>query len=63
MPALIDRLATSFEDSTLAVDDDPELRVLTTAGVLVNYIAVYAVPVDDGGVDVIYLELDNTDLV
>ncbi len=62
MRAIIDRLAGSFEESTLAVDDDPQLRVLITAGILVSYIAVYAALADDGAVDIIYLELDNTGL-
>lgn len=62
MPAIIDRLAASFEASTLAVDDDPDLRVLITADVMVTYIAVYAVLTSDGAIEIIYLELDSTEL-
>jgi hypothetical protein len=59
MPAIIDRLADAYETSTLPVADDGEIRVLITAGVLVEYVAVYAVLAGDDAVEVIYLELTD----
>lgn len=36
IPAIIDRLAVAFESSTTPVDEDPKIRMLITAGVLVS---------------------------
>jgi hypothetical protein len=58
MPTVIDRLAEDFEGSTLSVAGRDDLRVLITAGVLVPFIAVYAVLVDEG-IEVVYLELEG----
>ena len=57
LPAIIDRLATSYETSTLPMMGGSEIRVIIAAGVLVDYVAVYAVLADDDAVEVIYLEL------
>ena len=57
LPAIIDLLAEDFERRTLPVADDPEIRVLVAAGVLVPFVAVFAVLAADDGVEVIYLEL------
>jgi hypothetical protein len=57
LPAIIDRFATAYEMSTLPVAGDPEIRVIVAAGILVDYVAVYAVLADDDAVEVIYLEL------
>jgi hypothetical protein len=57
MPAIIDRLADAYETSTLPVADDPEIRVLITAGILVEYVAVFVVLAGDDAAEVIYLEL------
>ena len=60
IPAIIDRFAVAFESSTLPVAGDPEIRVLITAGVLVDFIPVYAVLAADDAVEIIYLEVDNS---
>jgi hypothetical protein len=57
LPTIIDRLARDYEGSTLPVAGDPEIRVLVTAGVLVEYLAIYAVVADDDAVEIIYLDL------
>jgi hypothetical protein len=41
------------------VDDDPGIRVLITAGVLVGFISVYVVLAADDAVEIIYFEVDN----
>ena len=58
MPAVIDRLADGYQSSTLAVADDPEIRVLITAGILVPFMSIYAVLADDDAIEVIYLDLN-----
>lgn len=60
MPTVIDRLAEDFEGSTLTVAGREDLRVLVTAGVLVPFIAVYAVLIEDV-VAVVYLEVADTE--
>ena len=40
MPAVRDRLATNYDDNTLATDD-PDVRVYIGFGVLVNRFAIY----------------------
>lgn len=57
MPAVIDLLAAEFETRTVPVADDPEIRVLITAGILVPFMSIYAVLAADDSVDIIYLEL------
>jgi hypothetical protein len=57
LPAIIDRLGTAYERSTVPVAGDPEIRVLIDAGNLNDYVAVYAVLAEDDAVEVIYLEL------
>ena len=59
VPAIIDRLADAFESSTTPVDDDPRVRMLITAGVLVEFIAVYVVLASDDAVEIFYLEVDT----
>jgi hypothetical protein len=59
IPAIIDRLAIAFESSTTPVDDDPRIRMLITAGVLVEFIAVYVELAPDDAVEIIYLEVDT----
>lgn len=57
MPAVIDLLAADFAGRTLPVADDPEIRVLITAGILVEFMSVYVVLAADDSVEIIYLEL------
>jgi hypothetical protein len=57
LPAIIDLLAEDFERRTAPVADDPEIRVLVAVGVLIPFVAAYAVLAADDNVDVIYLEL------
>jgi hypothetical protein len=57
LPAFIDLLAEDFEGRTVSVADDPEIRVLIAAGVLVSYVAIYTVLADDDSVELIYLDL------
>ena len=56
MPAVIDRLARAYEASTAALEDGFDVRVLITAGVLVDFMAVYVTLASDGDVEIIYLE-------
>ena len=42
LPAVRDRLATNYDDNTLATDD-PDVRVYIGSGVLVNRFAIYTV--------------------
>lgn len=57
LPAIIDLLAEDYFDRTLSVADEPDIRVLVTAGMLVPYVAVFAVLGADDAVEIIYLEL------
>jgi hypothetical protein len=59
IPAIIDRLAEDFEGSTLNVAAVPDVRVLIVAGVLIPYVAVYAVLAPDDAVEIIYLDVDQ----
>ena len=59
MPTIIDGLAQDCEAVTTALAELSEVRVLITAGLLIPYIAVYAVVAVDGAVEIIYLEIDN----
>lgn len=54
MPAVIDRLALAYEASTAALEDGFDVRVLITAGVLVDFMAVYVTLASDGDVEIIY---------
>ena len=38
------------------------MRVLVTAGVLVDFMAVYVTLAEDGDVEIIYLEIERTEL-
>jgi len=58
IPAIIDRLAVAYEESTTPFVADSDIRVLITAGVFVDLMAVYAVIANDGSVEIIYLEID-----
>lgn len=57
LPAIIDRLATAYETSTLPVMGEPEIRVIIAAGILIDYMAVYTVLAEDEAIEVIYLVL------
>lgn len=57
IPAVIDRLAASFESSTVPIADGSDVRVLITSGHLVDFMAVYSVLARDGAVEIIYLEI------
>ena len=57
LPTVIDLLAEDFVGRTSPVADDPQIRVLIAAGVLVPFVAVYAVLAADDAVEVIYIEL------
>lgn len=59
IPAIIDHLAEDFDSVTLTVEGVPGVRVLVTAGILVPFIAVYAVAAVDGAVDIIHLDIDD----
>lgn len=58
MPTVIDRLAEDFEGSSSSAAGRDDLRVLVTGGVLVPFLAVYAVLVDDA-IEVVYLEIEG----
>jgi hypothetical protein len=59
MPTIIDGLAQDYEAVTTALTALSEVRVLITAGLLIPYIAVYAVIAPDHAIELIYLEIDN----
>jgi hypothetical protein len=59
MPGVIDRLAESYESSTVPIAAGSEIRVLITSGHLVEFMAVYAVLDADGVVQIIYLEIGD----
>jgi hypothetical protein len=59
MPTIIDGLAQAYETVTAALTELSEVRVLITAGLLIPYIAVYAVIAADDAIELIYLEIDN----
>lgn len=60
LPRVIDRLADDYERVTLEVAKVPTVRVLLTTGRLVTRLAVYCVLAADDGVDIIYLEFDES---
>lgn len=62
MPAVIDRLAIAYEASTTAMAEISGVRILVTAGVLVDFMAVYVTLAEDGDVEIIYLEIERTAL-
>ena len=57
MPNIIETLATNFEMATTPSDLEPDVRVLIGSGMLVPLLAVYAAIVDDGGVEIFYLDI------
>ena len=57
LPTAIDLLAEDFVGRTSPVAKDPEIRVLVAAGVLVPFVAIYAVLAADDAVEVIFVEL------
>ncbi len=61
IPAVIDRLAVAFEESTTPFVSGSDIRVLVTAGVFTDLMAVYAVMADDGAVEIIYREIETRD--
>ena len=63
IPAIIDRLADAFEQATTPFVAGSDIRVLVTAGVLVDFMAVYALLADDGAVEIIYIEIQPGDTV
>ena len=60
IPAVIDRLAIAFEESTTPFVAGSDIRVLVTAGVFIDLMAVYAVISNDGAVEIIYLEIESS---
>ena len=61
MPAVIDRLAESYDSSTVPIVAGSEIRVLITSGHLVEFMAVYTVLDVDGVVQIVYLEIAGAD--
>ena len=60
LPPISERLARSFEDSTLATEDD-DVRLFVGHGLLVRYIAVFARLEHDGSVAAFWVSLDMPD--
>jgi hypothetical protein len=58
LPRVIDRVALDVESSTFVVANDPAVRVFTSSGLLVAFLAVYLVVTFDGSIDILHLELD-----
>lgn len=61
IPAVIDRLAESYESSTVPIVAGSAIRVLITSGHLVEFMAVYAVLGVDEVVEIICLEIGTAD--
>ena len=59
IPPLIDLLAVSYDQITLAVEGVAGVRVLIAAGVLLPYVALYTVLASDGAIEIIYLDIDE----
>jgi hypothetical protein len=57
LPTAIDLLAEDLIGRTSPVAEDPEIRVLVAAGVLVPFVAIYAVLAADDAVEIIFVEL------
>ena len=57
MPPIIERLATDFEGTTTPTEEQPSVRALVAAGLLVPFLAVYAELMADGSVEVFYLDV------
>ena len=60
LPSVIDRLAIDFEGSTIAASSDSTVRVLISAGGLVEFFAVYAVLAVDDSIEIVYLEAERS---
>ena len=58
LPSIIDLLATDYERVTLDIEEVPGVRVLVTAGRLVDRVAIYVALGPDDGVEVIYLDVE-----
>ena len=58
VPRLRDRLAIDFWGSTLPTED-PDVRVIVAASMLFHAVALYAVELPDGHVEVVWLSFDD----
>ncbi len=58
LPPIIDVLAESYEARTIATPDDPDIRMIVVAGVLVSAVARYVTLAADGAVEIIGLRID-----
>jgi hypothetical protein len=58
LPPIIDVLAVSYEARTMATPDDPAIRLIVIAGVLVSRVALYVTLAADDAVEIIGLRID-----
>ena len=58
MPTVIEKLATDLERWTTPAPHDARARVLIRAGSVVPFVMVYAELLEDGSVEVFYLDID-----
>lgn len=58
LPNVIEKLATDFESAAMLTGGEPDVRVLIAAGLLVPYYGVYAALVEDGSVEIFWLDID-----
>jgi hypothetical protein len=58
MPNVIERLAVDFESATIPSGREPGVRVLIAAGLLVRFFGVYAAIVEDGSVEIFWLDVE-----
>ena len=59
LPAIIDALADGFEDSTVVIANESDVRVFLSGGSLVSNLAIYCRLDSEGIVRVIYLDVDR----
>lgn len=58
LPAITERLAMAFEASTIPLPERPETFAVITTGRPISSFALYAELLDDGSVEVFWLDVD-----
>jgi hypothetical protein len=58
LPVIVESFAVDFDDLPLSIEGVPSTRVLIIGCRLVRSVAVYGLLAEDGGVDLIGIEID-----
>lgn len=58
LPAVVDQIATTFDDLPEVIEGVPSARMLISTGRLVRYFAVYCLEATDGSIDLIGIDVE-----